>query len=70
MPAVVGDIKIQILATSSVFELGDAFQLSPESYIEAYGGRNSFAYRPKKAVITESVKTIFYWGEYAENHLT
>lgn len=59
MPAYVGEVQVNSLSLASVFELGDAFQLCPYSYIEAYGGAQSFHLRPNKAIISHYSTAIY-----------
>jgi len=42
MPSIVGNIKILSVGPSSVVQIGDAVQLSPQSTSKTYSGAGSF----------------------------
>ncbi|OXM84755.1 spore germination protein [Paenibacillus rigui] len=42
MPSIVGNIKILNVGPSSIVQIGDAVQLSPESTSKTYAGAGSF----------------------------
>lgn len=42
MPAIVGNVKIVSVGTSSIVQFGDAIQLSPNSTSKTYAGAGSF----------------------------
>ncbi len=60
MPAIVGDVRINLLSTASIFQLGDTIRLCPYSYVEVYAGPLSFRYRANNAVINDHNNSQYY----------
>ncbi|MEQ6375426.1 spore germination protein [Bacillaceae bacterium S4-13-58] len=42
MPAIVGAVKVNSVSTSSIFNIGDVYHISPFSQTKTYAGGGSF----------------------------
>jgi spore germination protein PA len=42
MPAFVGVVKLNSIASSGVFHIGDVFAISPQSVVKTFAGAGSF----------------------------
>ncbi|MDF0726964.1 spore germination protein [Cytobacillus sp. S13-E01] len=42
MPAIVGAVKVNSIGSSSVFNIGDVFTISPISNVKTFAGAGSF----------------------------
>lgn len=42
MPAVVGGVKVNSIASSGVFHIGDVFMIRPEASLKTFAGAGSF----------------------------
>lgn len=66
MPAIVGAVKVNSVGSSSVFNIGDVFTISPVSSVKTFAGAGSFNTGDGLNVYNKQSTTNTYDGDFID----